>query len=40
MSHTIEVHLEGQRLPVKMGESIGELLKRYPPKGGGRPLAH
>lgn len=39
MSHTIEVHLEGQRLPVKAGESIGDLLKRYPPKGGGRPLA-
>jgi uridine kinase len=34
----IEVHLDGQRLPVKAGEKIGDLLKRYPPKGG-RPLA-
>ncbi|OQA38555.1 MAG: Threonine--tRNA ligase 2 [Acidobacteria bacterium ADurb.Bin340] len=39
MSHTIEVLLEGQRLPVKAGECIGELLKRYPPRKGGRPLA-
>ncbi len=39
MSHTIEVLLEGQRLPVKAGEGIGELLRRYPPRKGGRPLA-
>jgi len=34
----IEVLMEGQRLPVKSGEKIIDLLKRYPPKGG-KPLA-
>ena len=34
----IEILMEGQRLPVKAGERILDLLKRYPPKGG-RPLA-
>ncbi|HNX30677.1 MAG TPA: hypothetical protein PKM35_03670 [Holophaga sp.] len=34
----IEVLMEGQRLPVKAGERILDLLKRYVPKSG-RPLA-
>jgi len=34
----IEVTLDGQRLPVKVGEKIKDLFKRYPPQGG-RPLA-
>ncbi|WP_005034417.1 nucleoside kinase [Holophaga foetida] len=34
----IEITMEGQRLPLKAGERISELFKRYPPRGG-RPLA-
>ncbi|MDP2877682.1 MAG: hypothetical protein Q8O00_15945, partial [Holophaga sp.] len=34
----IEVLMEGQRLPVKSGEKIIDLLKRFPPEGG-KPLA-
>nr|WP_320132235.1 hypothetical protein [uncultured Holophaga sp.] len=34
----IEITMDGQRLPVRAGERISELFKRYPPKGG-RPLA-
>ena len=34
----IEILMEGQRLPVKAGERILELMKRYPPKHG-KPLA-
>lgn len=34
----IEILMEGQRLPVKAGERILDLLKRYPPKFG-KPLA-
>ena len=38
MSAQIEVMMEGQRLPVKAGEKIADLLKRYPSQQG-RPLA-
>jgi len=34
----LEVLMDGQRLPVKSGEKILDLLKRYPPKTG-KPLA-
>ncbi|MBK8794560.1 MAG: nucleoside kinase [Holophaga sp.] len=34
----IEVLMEGQRLPVKTGEKIVDLLKRFPPKDG-KPFA-
>lgn len=34
----IEITMDGQRLPLRAGERISELFKRYPPKGG-VPLA-
>lgn len=34
----IEITMDGQRLPLKAGERISELFKRYPPRGG-KPLA-
>jgi len=34
----IEITMEGQRLPLKAGERIGELFRRYPPRSG-KPLA-
>ncbi len=39
MTPQLEVLMEGQRLPVKPGERIRDLLKRYPPKNGKRALA-
>ncbi len=40
MSHPlIEVQIDGHCLKVKVGEKISDLLKRYPPEGGWRPLA-
>lgn len=35
----IEVLMEGQRLPVRAGEKISDILRRYPPKGEGPALA-